>query len=239
MFKIFVLLLISLSVWAQSPTACDLNGDGVVNAVDISLATSMVLGQTPCTSTIEANPSKCTVISLQRVFDASQGQACITYNTHNLSLNWSTSIVNNIWGAPSSFVTGSTGWNIFRSNVSGGPYTQLNSTPIGLTASFLETNVIQGSTNYYVFTDTIPTGQSPLSAQVTYMTEVIAGYNVYRSITPSGTVTKVNPNIVTAIVYQDTAVVAGQTYYYVVRSVNTSNMESANSIQVSGTIPIP
>jgi fibronectin type 3 domain-containing protein len=55
----------------------------------------------------------------------------------------------------------------------------------------------------------------------------VAGYNVYRSTTASGTYSRLNstPNASTA--YTDSTVVPGQTYYYSATSVSASGGESA------------
>jgi len=68
-------------------------------------------------------------------------------------------------------------------------------------------------------------------------TSVVTGYNVYRS-TVSGTgFTRVNSALVAVLVYTDTAVQNGTTYYYVTTAVDSTGMESAYSNQVSAVIP--
>jgi len=59
------------------------------------------------------------------------------------------------------------------------------------------------------------------------------GYNVKRATTSGGPYTTVGPNL-SGTTYLDTPLVNGQTYYYVVSSVN-GGTESANSTQVSAT----
>jgi hypothetical protein len=71
----------------------------------------------------------------------------------------------------------------------------------------------------------------------TASTSVVNGYNVYRSSISGGPYTKLNSTLITATTYDDTSVQAGQTYFYVVTSVDSSNVESANSTEVSATIP--
>src|ERR1700722_19394415 len=67
----------------------------------------------------------------------------------------------------------------------------------------------------------------------------IAGYNVYRGTTANGPYpTKVNTSgLVDAVQFTDNGVTSGQTYYYVVTAVDTSNDESAFSNQASAIIP--
>ena len=67
----------------------------------------------------------------------------------------------------------------------------------------------------------------------------IAGYNIYRATTSGGPYTKVNSAVVTAPTYDDTAVQAGVTYYYVVTAVDTSNRESGYSTQIQAKVPTP
>ena len=63
----------------------------------------------------------------------------------------------------------------------------------------------------------------------------LAGYNVYRSLTPGGPYTKVNGSLVTTSDYSDTGLINGTTYYYVVKAVDTSDNESAASAEASAT----
>lgn len=57
----------------------------------------------------------------------------------------------------------------------------------------------------------------------------VAGYNIYRSTTSTGTYAKINPSVDANTAYTDSTVVAGQTYYYEATSVNSSGQESARS----------
>jgi hypothetical protein len=68
-------------------------------------------------------------------------------------------------------------------------------------------------------------------------TSVVTGYNVYRSTVTAGPFTKLTSSLISALTYTDTSVQAGQTYYYVVTAVNSSNVESVYSNEVSATIP--
>ncbi|MGA7622117.1 MAG: choice-of-anchor D domain-containing protein [Candidatus Acidiferrales bacterium] len=66
----------------------------------------------------------------------------------------------------------------------------------------------------------------------------VIGYNVYRGTTSGGPYsTKLNSSLITALQYSDTTVASGQTYYYVVTAVNSSNIESADSNQTVAVIP--
>jgi fibronectin type 3 domain-containing protein len=66
----------------------------------------------------------------------------------------------------------------------------------------------------------------------------VIGYNVYRRIASGGPYTKVNSSIVTVTTYNDNTVQPGQTYFYVVTSINLSDdVESPYSNEVMAPIP--
>ena len=65
----------------------------------------------------------------------------------------------------------------------------------------------------------------------------IASYNVYRGTQNGGPYTKIGSTLSTVLDYDDTQVVAGATYYYVVTAVDTSNEESGYSNQATAVIP--
>jgi Abnormal spindle-like microcephaly-assoc'd, ASPM-SPD-2-Hydin/Protein of unknown function (DUF1573) len=63
------------------------------------------------------------------------------------------------------------------------------------------------------------------------------GYYIYRSSKPSGPYARLNSSATGGTSYSDGTVSDGQVYYYVVTAVNSSNIESTDSNQVSATIP--
>jgi fibronectin type 3 domain-containing protein len=65
----------------------------------------------------------------------------------------------------------------------------------------------------------------------------VAGYNIYRSMSPTGPFTKINSTPVLETTYTDTAVVSGTTYYYAVTSVNQDGRESVYSALVQVDVP--
>ena len=129
---------------------CDLNQDGVINGADVGLAVNMSLGTTTCTANIEG-ANACTVITVQRVINASLGQTCIVYNTHGVTLNWSASSTPNVT------------YNVYRGSASTGPFSQLNSTAISA-LTYADTAVQPGQTYYYVLTAVDAAGQSSYSS---------------------------------------------------------------------------
>lgn len=67
-------------------------------------------------------------------------------------------------------------------------------------------------------------------------TSAVIGYFVYRGPAPNS-LSKLIASVDPSPSYTDTSVVGGQTYYYAVTSVDSSNIESTQSNQVSVTIP--
>jgi HYDIN/CFA65/VesB-like, Ig-like domain/Abnormal spindle-like microcephaly-assoc'd, ASPM-SPD-2-Hydin len=65
----------------------------------------------------------------------------------------------------------------------------------------------------------------------------VVGYNIYRGTQSGGPYSKINPSLETATSYSDTAVVAGDTYYYVTTAMGSDEVESTYSSQVGVTIP--
>jgi fibronectin type 3 domain-containing protein len=57
----------------------------------------------------------------------------------------------------------------------------------------------------------------------------VVGYNVYRSTTSNGAYTKINSTVDPSTAYADSAVAAGQVYYYEATSVSSAGQESARS----------
>ncbi|MFZ0640129.1 MAG: choice-of-anchor D domain-containing protein [Candidatus Acidiferrales bacterium] len=71
-------------------------------------------------------------------------------------------------------------------------------------------------------------------------TSTVVGYNVYRGTISGGPyAVKLNSAVVPATAYTDTAVQAGQTYFYVVTAVDSSGAESVYSNQASALVPTP
>jgi len=67
----------------------------------------------------------------------------------------------------------------------------------------------------------------------------VIGYFVYRGIASGGPYTRLNSSVVTITSYMDSAVQAGQMYFYVVTAVGSDNVESGLSNEVRVTIPSP
>jgi hypothetical protein len=67
----------------------------------------------------------------------------------------------------------------------------------------------------------------------------VVGYNVYRGGVSGGPYTKLTSSPVAAVNYVDRTVWAGQTYFYVVRAVDSGSTESVNSNQAQAVVPSP
>jgi hypothetical protein len=63
---------------APPSSACDLNGDGIVNSVDVQIAINQALGVTACTTAALTGNGQCNVVDVQRIINASLGGACVT-----------------------------------------------------------------------------------------------------------------------------------------------------------------
>jgi fibronectin type 3 domain-containing protein len=65
----------------------------------------------------------------------------------------------------------------------------------------------------------------------------VVGYNVYRGTISGGPYTKLTSSPLPSALDTDTTVASGQTYYYVVTAVDSSNNESADSNQAVASVP--
>jgi len=65
----------------------------------------------------------------------------------------------------------------------------------------------------------------------------VTGYNVYRSPSGSSSYQLINTSVITQAAYTDTTVQVGQTYDYIVESVDASGNLSAPSNMAAVTIP--
>jgi hypothetical protein len=133
------LVSFSTAVRAQSFSPCDLNQDGVINGADVTLAINMALGAASCTANVESAKT-CTVITVQRVWDAYNGQPCVVYNAHQATLSWTAS------------TTPSVTYNIYRSTTSPVPLTTPYASTSGTTFTDTNSNVTPGATYYYAVT---------------------------------------------------------------------------------------
>ena len=85
----------------------------------------------------------------------------------------------------------------------------------------------------------VATVQHSVSLSWQASTSSVAGYNVYRGAQSGGPYQTVNSALVPATDYTDNSVAAGQTYYYVLTSVDSEGLESVQSNQVKAVVPTP
>jgi hypothetical protein len=118
---------------------CDLDSNGAVTSSDMDAAVSMSLGLSPCTANI-LGAGVCNVVVVQRVVNAALGGPCVvgTVLPHAVDLTW-----------VASSSTGVTGYNVYRSSTTGGPYSLLN-TALVTGTTFTDSAVQSGQTYYYV-----------------------------------------------------------------------------------------
>ena len=67
----------------------------------------------------------------------------------------------------------------------------------------------------------------------------VIGYNTYRGPVSGGPYAKLTPSPTSQTDYIDQDVTGGETYYYVVTSVGTDQMESTYSNEAKATVPTP
>jgi hypothetical protein len=67
---------IAFSIGSTMTSACDLNQDGMVNALDVQIAINQVLGMSSCTNADLQGNGTCTVVDVERVIIAALGGSC-------------------------------------------------------------------------------------------------------------------------------------------------------------------
>jgi hypothetical protein len=68
-------------------------------------------------------------------------------------------------------------------------------------------------------------------------TSQVSGYNVYRSASPTGPLTRINAKVDPETMYTDATIASGSTYYYATTAVSASGQESAYSNRVEVVVP--
>ncbi len=205
------------------------------------------------TGSLESSNSNQSSATAGNVAPAAPTGLIATTGSEQISLDWSDNAETDL-----------SGYNVYRSQVSGGPYSKINGSLV-LSSSYTNTGLYGGGTYYYVVTavDTgvlessysNQSGATATNAAPAAPTGLIAtagsenisldwndnaetdigGYNVYRSSTDGGPYTKLNGSLVASSSYINTGIYGGGTYYYVVTAVDTGSLESSNSNQSSAT----
>ena len=174
------------------------------------------------------------------------GLSAMAVSPARVDLNWNDSV-------------GAVTYNIKRSTVFGGPYTQITSVS---GTDYTDINLSESTTYYYVVSAANSVGQSGDSAQAAVTTLAappaapsglsavggdgfvsltwnanlesdLAGYDVYRSTEATGGYSRLNEVLLTSPTFTDNQVRYYTTYYYVVRAVDRDSLESPASSPVS------
>ncbi len=218
-------------VEARQPCAVVVANDGTVYATEIYYSLLRVATGTGLTGPPPPPPTAPSIISVITNF----GQVTLTWSTVNSATNY----------------------YLKRSTNSGGAYSTIFS---GSSTNYNDTNIVNGTTYYYVVSAINSSGEGPNSAEVsatplappapTFVT-VIANYGVVsltwstvpgansynlRRSTTNGSYTLITSTGGTS--YNDTTVINGSIYYYVVSAVNPGG-EGSNSAYVIVQPPYP
>jgi len=236
------------------------------NGTAISGATSA--SYTTPAETTSASGSQFTVVVSNSAGSATSNAATLTVNApppgaltpsttslnfNNVTVGTNSSLGVNLTNSGSTNITVSnvtiSGAGLTASGVSNGQIiTPGQVVPVNVTFAPSATGGVTGSvtvtsnaSNSPVSISLSGTGVPAHSATLnwTASTSTVIGYDVYRGTVSGGPYTLLTPSPITGTQYVDSSVTAGQTYYYVVTAVASGNVQSADSNQVSGTIPTP
>jgi HYDIN/CFA65/VesB family protein len=204
-----------------APGQVSSNSSVIVTASDgIGQANASVTVVPPATSvSVSLSP---TSASLQ-VGQSQQFSATVS-GTTNTAVNW--------------LVNGSLGGNSTVGTISSaGLYTAPSSVPANpVTVTAQSASNSTSSANAAV---TITPTVHIVDLSWTASTSAVAGYNIYRGTVSGGPYTRINASLEPATLYTDSAVQAGQTYYYVTTAVDSSGVESGYSNVVQAVVPTP
>jgi hypothetical protein len=140
-------LSFSPAVQAQASACAIATGGATPTVADVTAAISMALGTQTCAAQVEGK-NVCTVLTVQRVFNAYNGLPCLVYNTHAAIMSWTASTTPTV-----------TAYNVYRATAATGPWTQIRSS-LPTTAScnvsglcaWFDLSVQASQTYYYVVT---------------------------------------------------------------------------------------
>jgi len=180
------------------------------------------------------------------------------FRPQNLTATTNSDTVNISWAAIPD--TNLSGYNIYRSEVSGSNYMKLNDTLFS--ENFYQDTVVEFEVTYYytvtsVISDTsesdyseeipVKPSQFPNPPEGIIVNDVvdsvelswdnnkevnITGYNVFRSQTSGQSYSKINTSLIEELSFIDNDVENGVIYYYVLTSINDLELESSYSKEV-------
>src|SRR5438874_570703 len=191
-------------------TASDGTGQANASVTVVPPATSVSVSISPTSASVQVGQSK-------------QFTATIS-GTTNTAVNW---LVNGGLGGNSTVGTIS----------SAGLYTAPSSVP-GNSVTVTAQSAYD-STSSANATVTVTPSSTPVSLSVSATTSIAHGYNIYRGTVSGGPYTRINASLEPATLYTDSAVHAGQTYYYVTTAIDSTGVESGYSNVVQAVVPTP
>src|SRR2546430_2041701 len=191
-------------------TASDGTGQANASVTVVPPATSVSVSISPTSASVQVGQSH-------------QFTATIS-GTTNTAVNW---LVNGGLGGNSTIGTIS----------SAGLYTAPSSVPAN--AVPVTAQSAYNSTSSANAAVTIPPPVHFVDLSWTASTSVVAGYKIYRGTVSGGPYTRINASLEPATLYTDSAVQAGQAYYYVTTAVDSSGVESGYSNVVQAVVPTP
>src|SRR2546422_508024 len=191
-------------------TASDGTGQANASVTVVPPATSVSVSVSPTSASVQVGQSK-------------QFTATVS-GTTNTAVNW--------------LVNGSLGGNSTVGTISSaGLYTAPSSVPAN--AVTVTAQSAYNSTSSANAAVTITPTVHIVDLSWTASTSIVAGYNIYRGTVSGGPYTRINASLEPATLYTDSAVQAGQTYYYVTTAVDASGVESGYSNVVQAVVPTP
>ena len=147
----------SISITGVSSIGAGINPSGVSSGLVIAAGGTARLN-------VAFDPASTGPVTGSVTVTSTASNPSLVISTSGTGVQASSASVQLSWTASTSSVSG---YDIFRSNVSGSSYVQMNTTPVA-TTQYTDTTVTPGETYYYVVTAVSSTGtQSPDSNQVT------------------------------------------------------------------------
>jgi hypothetical protein len=196
----------------------------------------ITLSGTAAAATVQLTPSA-TSLSFGSVNVGSSGTGQLTVkSTGNANAS-----ISNVAVTGTGFVLGSSGGSVILDPNQSQAYT-VNFNPKAAGSLTGTLTITSNAANSPLNIALSGTGVAPAAEHTVALTwepstSSVTGYFVYRGSKPSGPFTQLNSSPESSPSYSDSSVTSGQVYYYFVTAVNSSNIQSADSNEVSVTIP--
>ncbi len=218
---------VSISTSAgTNPVAISLAGKGKAVSTDLAISPAIVnFGNLALKSTSTQN------VTIQNTGDATLSLQGVTvsgtgFGYSNLSPGFSLApnqkVTFQVWFSPKAAGPASGTLTLLSSNLSSPGTLSMSGDGVSSTNPNPPTN---------------PSTQHSVALNWAASTSQVIGYRVYRSESSAGSYSPLNGTAITALDYSDSTVASGNTYYYVVTSVDSSGDESIYSNQAKAVIP--